>query len=451
MTPPAAPPAATSAPLPAAAAVTAGFTVRGLRWWIVGLVFLATVINYVDRQTINVLSPVILKDLGLSKIEFSRIAAAFLAAYTIGMAVWGRLFDRIGTRRGFAASIVIWSTAACLHALAAGKWTLGAVRGLLGFGEAGNWPGAGKCIAEWFPARERALATAIFNSGAAIGAVVAPPIIIAMQLAWGWQRTFLVTGALGFVWLLAWILVYRPPARHPWLRREELALIREGKDEGAGGDAPTEAGRPVPLGALLRRRQTWGIIAARFCTDPIWWLYLIWLPQYLFDARGFDLKTIGAFAWMPFLAADLGALTGGFLAGRLIRRGLSVDRARKTCLLIGAALMPMGIFAGRVESPFAALGLISLVLFAFQLWINNVQSLPGDFYPSRVVGAVFGLGGAAAGVSSLLFTLLSGWVVERFSYTPIFTVAGILGPVGAVALVAIGGRIERVRLEEGKP
>lgn len=428
-------------------AAAPGRKVRGLRWWIVGMVFLATVINYVDRQTINVLSPVILQELSLSKIEFSRIAAAFLLAYTIGMAVWGRLFDRLGTRRGFIAAITLWSTAACLHALAAGKWTLGACRFALGFGEAGNWPGAGKGIAEWFPARERALATAIFNSGAAIGAIVAPPVIVWMQAAWGWQRTFLFTGVLGFAWLAGWLVLYRRPEQHPWLRPEELAHIR-GDTPAVSEGADRGQARQVPWRELLRHRQTWAIIAARFFTDPIWWLYLIWLPQYLFDARGFDLKAIGAFAWVPYLAADVGALSGGALAGALIKRGLSVDGARKTCLIIGAALMPAGVFAARVESPYAALALIALVLFAFQFWINNVQSLPGDFFPSRVVGAVFGLGGAAAGISALGFTLLSGWVVQNFSYTPLFTAAGVLGPIGALALFLLAGPIRRVPLSE---
>jgi ACS family hexuronate transporter-like MFS transporter len=419
--------------------------VPGLRWWVAGMIFLATVINYIDRQTISVLSPVLLAELKLSKVDYGNVVSAFLLAYTLSQALSGKLFDRIGTRLGFAVSISVWSVAAVLHTLATGFRSLAACRFLLGLGEAGNWPGAAKCVAEWFPAKERAFGMAIFNSGATLGAVVAPPVIVWLQLHYGWQRTFLFTGLLGFLWLAAWWLLFETPERHPWLSPREAEHIRSGQPEDAADD-----GEALGWRELLRHRQVWAIVAGRFFTDPIWWLYIAWLPQYLFDARGFDLQKIGAFAWLPFLAADLGALSGGFLSGWLIRRGVSIDRARKTCMSIGAALMPAGAFAVRVESPWAALGLISLVLFAFQFWINNVQTLPSDLFPRRVVGSVFGLGGMAAGISSMLFTNLTGHVVQRFSYTPIFTLAGLLGPLGALALFALVGRIERVPLHARK-
>ena len=419
-----------------------GLRVRGLRWWIAGLIFLATVINYIDRQTISVLSPIILKDLSLSKVDYGNVVTFFLLAYTISQSLSGRMFDRLGTRVGFTISIVVWSVAAMLHAFASGFRSLSALRFLLGLGEAGNWPGAAKTIAEWFPVRERAFGMAIFNSGAALGAVVAPPVIVWLQLSYGWQKTFLFTGALGFLWLAAWLFFFRAPSEHPWLTAEEREHIRSGQDvEGAGA---ADAGAPVGWLELLRHRQVWAIVAARFFTDPIWWLYIAWLPQYLYDVRGFDLKAIGLFAWVPFLAADVGSLSGGFLSGYLISRGVSVDRARKSVMLVGAALMPAGAFAVRVESPYAALALISVVLFAFQVWINNVQTLPSDFFPNRMVGSVFGLGGTAAGLSSMAFMLLTGHVVQKFSYTPIFTIAGLLGPLGAIALFTLAGRIERV-------
>jgi ACS family hexuronate transporter-like MFS transporter len=432
----------------AALPVETGFKVRGLRWWIVGLVFLATVINYIDRQTVSVLSPVILRDLHLSKIDYGNVVSFFLLAYTISQSVSGKMFDRIGTRRGFAASITLWSVAAMLHAFATGFRSLSACRFLLGLGEAGNWPGAAKCVAEWFPVRERAFGMAIFNSGATLGAVVAPPVIVWLQLSYGWPRTFLFTGLLGFLWLAAWLVLFRTPERHPWLTRSEAEHIKDtgGVAQEAEGESGAGEGPPMGWLELLRYRQVWAIVLARFFTDPIWWLYIAWLPQYLFDARGFDLKAIGAFAWLPFLAADMGALGGGFLSGHLIKRGWSVDRARKTCMLVGALLMPAGVFAVRVESPWTALGLVSVVLFAFQFWINNVQTLPSDLFPRRMIGSVFGLGGTAAGISSMLFTNLTGQVVQRFSYTPIFTVAGLLGPLGALALFTLMGRIERVKV-----
>src|SRR5688500_18856482 len=344
-------------------------TLPGVRWLMVGLVFLATVINYIDRQTVAVLSPVLLQELGLSKVDYGNVVSFFLLAYTISQALSGKLFDRIGTKLGFTISITLWSIAACLHALATGFRSLSACRFLLGLGEAGNWPGAAKVVAEWFPIRERAFGMAIFNSGATLGAVVAPPVIVWLQLRYGWQQTFLFTGLLGFVWLGAWLLLFRTPERHPWLRQPERDHIREGQqaDDAGGGHAPGWR-------ELLRHRQVWAIVAGRFFTDPIWWLYISWLPQYLFDARGFDLQKIGAFAWLPFLAADVGALSGGYLSGYLIRHGASVDRARKTCMAIGALLMPAGALAVRVESAWTALGLISLVLFAFQFWINNLQT-----------------------------------------------------------------------------
>jgi len=416
-------------------------TLPGVRWLMIGLVFLATIVNYIDRQTIAVLSPVLLKELGLSKVDYGNVVSAFLLAYTISQALSGKLFDRIGTRLGFVVSISVWSVAALLHALATGLRSLSLCRFLLGLGEAGNWPGAAKVAAEWFPVRERAFAIAIFNSGATLGAVVAPPVIVWLQLRYGWQKTFLFTGALGFLWLVAWLLLYETPERHPWLGAREREHIEQDREE--PGTATS-----VGWGELLRHRQVWAIIAGRFFTDPIWWLYISWLPQYLFDARGFDLQKIGAFAWAPFLAADLGALSGGYLSGYLIRRGTSVDFARKVCMGFAALLMPAGALAVRVESAWTALALISLVLFAFQFWINNLQTLPSDLFPRGVVGSVFGLGGMAAGVSSMLFINLTGHVVQRYSYTPIFTLAGLLGPIGAIALFALVGRIERVPLRE---
>jgi ACS family hexuronate transporter-like MFS transporter len=409
---------------------------RGLRWYIIGLVFIATVGNYIDRQTINVLSPLLLQDLGLSKIQFSWIAAVFLGAYTLGMTFWGRLFDRIGLRVGLAICIAAWSLVASLHALAAGFASLLILRFLLGLSEAGNWPGAGKVISEWFPPHERALAMGIFNNGSGIGAMVAPPVIIAIQQAYGWQTTFLVTGTLGLVWLIAWLIVYHPAERHPWVMPSELAAMRAQRAPGDADDA-----RPPRFRELLRHRQAWAVVAARFITDPIWWIYLVWLPQYLYDERGYDLKKISAFAWVPFLAADLGALAGGFASGWLIRRGVSIDRARKACFVVSALVLTAGALVPRAQTAGTALGIISLVLFAYQFWINNVQAVATDAFPRHAVGAVFGLGGSAAGLSSLLVMLLTGWIVQHFSYGPVFIVSALLGPLGATAMFLLVGRI----------
>ena len=416
------------------------FKVRGLRWWIVGLVSVATLINYLDRLTISVLAPVIRADLNLTNLEYASIGTIFLLAYTISQSISGKLFDRIGTRIGFAVSIVIWSLAAMAHALARGLSSLSFFRFLLGLGEAGNWPGAAKAVAEWFPIRERAMGLAIFNSGAAMGSVFAPPVIVWLQLTYGWKATFVITGAIGFVWLAGWLVLYRQPEEHPWLTQDELHLIREGqKVEGI-----VEPKSAPSWTQLLRYRQVWAVVISRLLVDPVWWLFIFWLPEYLNKARGFSLKEIGMFAWAPYACASAGSLFGGWLAGALIKRGWTVNRARKTVIVFAAMLMPAGIVAVRTEDPYVAVGLIGLVLFGFQVWINNVQTLPSDFFPSNAVASVAGLGGTGAGIGSMIFTLSTGWMVDHFSYTPVLTIAGLLAPVGTVLLFMLAGRIQRV-------
>lgn len=427
---------------------TGAFQVRGLRWWIVGLVFLATLINYIDRLTLSVLAPVITKDLGLTNTEFGGIVVWFLLAYTISQSVSGKIYDRIGTRLGFTLSITVWSLAAMGHAFARGLGSLSVARFVLGLGEAGNWPGAAKAIAEWFPVRQRAFGMAIFNSGAAIGSIVAPPLIVFLQIQYGWQTTFIVTGTLGFLWLGLWWLFYRTPDEHPWLTREEYKTIRDGQRvAGERDEAPGAAGPAPRWRDLLRYRQVWAIVVARFLTDPVWWLYLTWLPLYLSKVHGFSLVEIGLFAWVPYVAADAGSLLGGWFSGHLISRGWSVDRARKAVILFAALLMPAGILAAFAEDPMAALVLIGVVLFGFQVWINNVQTLPSDFFSSRAVASVAGLGGTGAGIGSMIFIFTTGWVVDHFSYTPILVAAGLLAPLGTLALFLLAGPIRRVPLK----
>ena len=438
---------------------TGGFELRGLRWWIIGLVFLATLINYIDRLTLSVLAPVITKDLGLSNTEFGGIVVWFLLAYTVSQAASGKLYDRVGTRLGFMLSITVWSLAAMSHAFARGLASLSVCRFFLGLGEAGNWPGAAKAVAEWFPIRQRALGMAIFNSGAALGSVVAPPLIVFLQLRYGWQTTFVATGILGFVWLALWWLFYRTPAEHPWLTAEEAALVGAGpvgpgsvgaghaRDRSWPWAAPTETSSAPRWRDLLRYRQVWAIVVARFLTDPVWWLYITWLPLYLANARGFSLAEIGLFAWVPYVAADAGSLLGGWLSGHLIARGWSADRARKGVIVFGAVLMLAGAGAAFVAQPLAALALIGVVLFGFQVWINNVQTLPSDFFSAKAVASVAGLGGTGAGIGSMIFVFTTGWVVDHFSYTPILVAAALLAPLGTLALFALAGPIRPVSLK----
>jgi ACS family hexuronate transporter-like MFS transporter len=424
----------------AAALPTQRFVVHGLRWWIAALIFFATLINFIDRLTISILAPVITTQLHLTNFQFARMTTWFLVAYTISQGVSGKVYDRIGPRRGFTISILIWSVAACAHAFARGLISLSTFRFILGIGEAGNWPGAARVVAEWFPVRQRAIGMGIFNSGVCVGSIIAPPLIVWLQLTFGWQATFLFTGSLGFIWLALWLLFYESPERHRAITPEEYALIKEGQPTGA----PAQQVRWLQL---LRFRQTWALVLSRFLTDPVWWLYVTWLPLYLFNARGFDLKQIGMFAWLPFLTADAGSLLGGWLSGHLISRGWSIDRARKAVIAASALCMTAGIPAAFASDAFVALGFISIVTFGFQAWINNVQTLPSDLFPQQTVAAVAGLGGVGAGIGAILFTLTTGWVVDHFSYTPILIIAGLLPLLGTAVLFVIGGPIKKASFE----
>jgi ACS family hexuronate transporter-like MFS transporter len=410
---------------------------RGVRWWIIGLIFLATFINFVDRLTIAVLGPVMTTQLHLTASQFGSITIWFLVAYTASQGLSGRLYDRIGTRRGFTWSVLLWSIAASAHAFARGLTDLRALRFLLGLGEAGNWPGAAKVIAEWFPIRERALAMGIFNSGVAAGNVVAIPLIVWLQLRYGWKSAFLATGGLGFFWLVLWLLFYDTPEKHARVTPEERALITSGhRDIGSSGHR--QIGTSDHWLHLLTYRQTWAIVVARFLTDPVWWLYITWLPLYLVTVRGFSLKQIGMFAWLPYVAADAGSLLGGWTSGRLITRGWNVDRARKSVIVAGAVCMLAGIPAALATSAGAALLCIACVTFGFQAWISNVQTLPSDCFSEEAVASVAGLGGVGAGVGAILLTYMTGYVVDHLhSYTPILVTAGLLPIAGTAALFLI--------------
>ena len=418
--------------------------IPNLRWLIIGLIFLATLINYIDRLTISVLAPVITEALQLSNLQYASLGTWFLLAYTMSQGLSGKLYDVVGTRRGFTVSIVVWSLAAMGHAFARGLGSLSVFRFLLGLGEAGNWPGAAKVTAEWFPVRERAFAMAIFNSGAALGSIVAPPLIIWLQLSYGWQTTFIITGTLGFLWLALWLVCYQPPARHRWLSESEAELIRDGQTADVENESAFGRQASPRWRDLLRYRQVWAIVLSRFLVDPVWWLYITWLPLFLYKVHGFDLKKIGLFAWVPFVAADAGSLLGGFTSGYLIKRGWSVNHARKATIGFAALLMPAGILAARTADPMLALALIGLVLFGFQFWINNVQTLPSDFFEDHSVASVAGLGGTGAGVGSMIFILATGWIVDHFGYVPVLTAAGVLAPIGTVVLFALTGTIGRL-------
>lgn len=416
--------------------------VKGLRWFVISLIAAATIINYIDRTSLAVMWPDISKELDLSKDQYATIVSAFMIAYALGQALSGRFFDWVGTRVGFIASILVWSAACALHGAARSIVSFSAFRALLGVSEAGNWPGATKANAEWFPVNERALAQGIFNAGASLGAVISAPLIAFLYLLLGWKATFLVIGALGLVWIVPWMIVYKStPDKHPWITDEEREYILHGPSTAA---APS-AERTMTWGEALGRRQSWSVIVSRFFLDPIWWLFVNWLPIYLVESFGFDVKQIGMFAWVPYLGAAVGSVAGGWYSGHKIRQGWSVDKARKRAVIIGAVItFPAFIGAAFASSPLTAVTVMAAVLGGYQMMMNNIQTLPSDFYSGRSVGTVAGIGGMSAIIGVLVF---STWLIpflSRISYVPVFLMGAALVPLGVAAVYYFGGTIARV-------
>jgi ACS family hexuronate transporter-like MFS transporter len=412
--------------------------IRGLRWWIISLIFLITCINYIDRTSIGLLFTRFGVTLHISTEQYSWVGALLLLAYTTSQAISGRLYDSYGAKIGFTASVILWSVAAMAHAAIMGFTSFAICSFMLGLGEAGNWPGAAKVVAEWFPESERSLGMAVFNGGASMGGVVGPLLVASLlEPAIGWRWTFIVIGFLGIVWLVAWLIMYRPLASHPNVSREEREFIFSGQRR--------HSEQAIPIRELLRLRPTWGILLARFFVDPVWWLYMLWLPSYLKDVHHLNLRTIGLFQWAPYLCAAIGSLAGGLMSWWLIRRGHTVNFGRKSAMTIAACMMPAGILAARAESPYVALGLIGVVLFAFQMWISNVQTLPSDYFANASIGSVAGLGGMAAGISSLLFNLGTGWLVTNFGYAAVLSIAGLLAPIGVLSFIWVAGPVRRLQ------
>jgi ACS family hexuronate transporter-like MFS transporter len=393
-----------------------------LRWWIAALLFLSTVINYIDRQTLSVLSPVLARELHLSPIEYSNILTAFLAAYTVMYVGSGFLVDRWGTRLSLSVFMVWWSLANMAHAFAQGVWSLGILRFLLGMGESGNFMAAFKAVSEWYPAKERALVNGLINGGAAIGAVIAPPVITWINAQYGWQPAFVVTGSLGFVWLALWLFIYYPPDRHPRITAEERAYVL--------ADPPVAAGAAkVPWQQLLQYPQTWGLLLARFFSDPVWWFYLFWLPKYLVEQRGFTMAEMGMLAWMPYLAADAGALTGGWISGRLVARGMDPLRARMAIMLPFAMVMPLSLAVNHAPTRTLTLTLICLITFSHMAWKTNQATLTNDVFPKPLIGTVSGILAFGNGLGGTLFTWMTGYVVQWFGYEAIFVLMSVLHPL----------------------
>ena len=415
-----------------------------LRWIVVSLVAIATVINYIDRNALAIMWPAISEDLGMDLNDYALVVSFFMVGYAVGHSLFGKIFDMIGTRLGFVLAIVVWSISIMLHAATRSVLSLGLVRSMLGVSEAGNWPGATKSNAEWFPIKERALAQGIFNSGASVGAIVSAPVIALLYLQFGWQGTFIAVGLLGFLWLVPWLFVYKaPPERHPWLSDEEREYILSGQKTEKLSEEDSEQAAPG-WGEMLRYRQSWAVISSRFFLDPVWWLFVSWLPIYLADRFGFDIAQIGLFAWVPYVGAALGAIFGGWLAGKLIKTGWSVNAARKlTITLGGAIMMPMLIATAFASTPLTAVLLIAVILFGFQFAIGNIQTLPSDFFAGKSVGSLAGVGGTVA-VGGVLITTWMVPAITQESYVPFFLLGAMLVPLAVASVWIFGGRIEPV-------
>ena len=418
---------------------------KHLRWWIVWTLFGSTVINYISRQTFAVLAPVITKQLHLSHTDLSRVFSAFQISYASMWLIGGVLLDVVGTRLGLALAVIWWSAISMLTGLADSILSFELFRFLLGIGEGCNWPGASKTVAEWFPAKERGVAVAIFDSGSSVGGALAALVIPWIAIYLGWRSAFAFSGVLGFIWLIVWLAVYHPLDRHPRITSEERNLIVAGRDT-----ATTSSRRGARRWlSLLGQSNVWGIVLGRSLTDPIWWFYISWLPQYLSDARGFSLRQIAVFSWLPFVAADLGNFTGGFASGFLIKRGVPVVRARKWVCVVSSLPMLAGIPAATTHSAYRALAFISFAVWGYAAWSTMGLTFPSDLFPQDVVASVTGVSGLGAGLAGALFTLVVGWLVDRFSYSPAFFAAALIPLLATASVLVLIGAPERA--ESGHP
>lgn len=406
-------------------------SIRGLRWYIVALLFTATLINYVDRQALSVAAPVLTKEFSLSERDYARIVMAFLLAYCVMQAVSGRILDWIGLRVGFAWAIVLWSLACMAHALARGPISLGVSRFFLGAFEAANYPAGIKAVGEWFPAKERTIATGIFSSGSGLGAIIAPPLIAWLILEYGWRAAFLIPGAAGLVWLAFWLWLYRDVRNHPRLGAEERATIVGGQPAELNQDTGGPNWR-----AILRRRDFWGLFFTRMLTDPVWWFYIFWLPKYLATERGFDLKQIAMFAWVPFLGADIFSILGGLLPAALIRWGMGVIQARKIAMLIAACCMPVAVLAVDTPSALAAILFITVATSGHTAFTASLLTLPADLFPRGQVASAYGLSAAGGTLGGLLLSLFVGEILGTLGYRPVFFVIGSLHLIGIAVVFA---------------
>lgn len=426
---------------------------KNLRWWVIALIALATVINYIDRSALSVLWPDIVEELfpDESALErkqiYANISIVFILSYAFGQAIFGKIFDWIGTRLGFVLSIGVWSLATAAHAFAQGALSFSIFRSILGVAEAGNWPGAAKSNADWFPTKERALAQGIFNSGAAIGGIVAIPLIAYLTVYFSWQMVFIVIGLVGLLWLIPWIiLVKAPPKSHPWITDEEREYILTGQRTCEPNSAIEEMEYNPSTKELLSRKQSWGVIIASAAIDPIWWLFVFWIPIYLNEVYAMDVKSIGIYGWVPYVGAMFGAWFGGLLAQNRIKAGWNTDKTRKLTITLGCLIMLPALLAmANPGGPTMAVIIMAIILFGFQTAIGNVQTLPSDLFGKKAVGTLAGISGMAAKLGALGLTALVPILTADGNYTPAFIIGASLAILAMAAVWLLIPKIEPLK------
>jgi len=427
--------------------------IKNLRWWVILSIALATVINYIDRSALSVLWPDIVEELfpDESALErkqiYANISIVFILSYAFGQAIFGKIFDWIGTRLGFVLSIGVWSLATAAHALAQGVLSFSIFRAILGVAEAGNWPGAAKSNADWFPTKERALAQGIFNSGAAIGGIIAIPLIAYLTVYFSWQMVFVVIGMLGFLWLIPWIiLVKAPPKSHPWITDQEREYILTGQRNTEDESDNDEDEYNPSTKELLSRKQSWGVIIASAAIDPIWWLFVFWIPIYLNEVYAMDVKSIGIYGWVPYVGAMFGAWFGGLLAQNRIKAGWNTDKTRKLTITLGCLIMLPALLAmANPGGPTTAVLIMAVILFGFQTAIGNVQTLPSDLFGKKAVGTLAGFSGMAAKLGALGLTALVPYLTADGNYTPAFVIGASLAIIAMAAVWFLIPKVEPLK------
>lgn len=427
--------------------------IKGLRWWVIGLIAFATIINYIDRQTLSVLWPDIADELYPDKSSderkeiYSYISIIFVFSYAFGQAIFGKIFDWIGTRLGFALSIGVWSLATALHALATSFGLFALFRSILGVAEAGNWPGAAKANSEWFPTNERAFAQGLFNSGAAVGGIISLPLIAIMTIYFSWQSIFVLVGLVGLLWLIPWfILVKAPPKNHSWLTDKERAYILSGQVSEDKESQNEEDEYNPNTKELLAHKESWGVIIASAALDPIWWLFVFWIPIYLNEVYGMDVKSIGLYGWVPYAGAMLGAWFGGLLAQNRLKKGWTVNKTRKMVITLGCVIMLPALLAmANPGGPTTAVLIMAVILFGFQTAIGNIQTIPSDIFSGKTVGTLSGFSGMAAKLGAAALTYLVPWLTSGGNYTPAFIIGAALALLTMLSVWVLMPNIKRLR------